>query len=117
LDINKHNWALNDFLLSNYSSGIPLDELLKINQGNLYGSKISTKLFTIYLNETLRKIKRTLDDNLEMISAYADDIVIIVKHRGNFKRVIKKVEREFGKLNLKLNKKKCGIMRINEKSS
>jgi hypothetical protein len=52
-----------------------------------------------------------------MISAYADDIVFIVKHRGNINRVIKMVETEFGKLNLKLNKKKCGIMRINEKSS
>jgi hypothetical protein len=51
-----------------------------------------------------------------MISAYADDIVIIVKHRGNLKRVIKMVETEFGKLNLKLNKKKCGIMRIMKKA-
>jgi hypothetical protein len=51
-----------------------------------------------------------------MISAYADDIVIIVKHRGNLNRIIKMVETEFGKLNLKLNKKKCGIMRIMKKA-
>jgi hypothetical protein len=49
-----------------------------------------------------------------MIKAYAGDIVIIVKHRGNLNRVIKMVETEFGKLNLKLNKKKCVIMRIME---
>jgi hypothetical protein len=51
-----------------------------------------------------------------MISAYADDIVIIVKHRGNLNRVIKMVDTEFGKLNLKLNKKKCRIMRIMKKA-
>jgi hypothetical protein len=77
--------------VSNYSSGISLDELIKINQGNPLGSKIFPKFFTIYLNETLRKIIRKLDDNLEMISVYADDIVIIVKHRGNINRVIKMV--------------------------
>jgi hypothetical protein len=31
-DISKHNWALIDFLLSNYSSGISLDESIKFNQ-------------------------------------------------------------------------------------
>jgi hypothetical protein len=103
--------------VSNYSSGISLDELIKINQGNPLGSIIFPKLFTIYLNETLRKIRRTLDDNLEMISVYADDIVIIAKHRGNINRVIKMVETEFCKQNLKLNKNKCGIMRIMKKSS
>jgi hypothetical protein len=51
-----------------------------------------------------------------LISAYADDIVIIVKHRGNLNRIIKRVETEFAKLNLKLNKKKCGIMRIMKKA-
>jgi hypothetical protein len=51
-----------------------------------------------------------------MISAYADDIVIIIKHRDNLNRVIKIVETEFGKLNLKLNIKKCGIMRIMKKA-
>jgi hypothetical protein len=41
-----------------------------------------------------------------MNSAYADDIVIIVKHRGgNLNRVIKLAETEFGKLIQKLNKK------------
>jgi hypothetical protein len=88
-DNSKYNWALNDFLLSNYSSGISLDEPIKINQVNPQCSKIFPKLFTIYLNETLRKIRRTLDYNLEMISAYAEDIVIIVKHRDNLKRLIK----------------------------
>jgi hypothetical protein len=34
LDISKPNWALNDFLLSNYSLGISLDESIKINQVN-----------------------------------------------------------------------------------
>jgi hypothetical protein len=33
-DISKNNWALNYFLLRNYSSGISLDESIKINQGN-----------------------------------------------------------------------------------
>jgi hypothetical protein len=51
-----------------------------------------------------------------MISAHADDIVIIVKHRGNLNRVIKMVETEFGKLNLKLTNKKCGIIRIIKKA-
>jgi hypothetical protein len=51
-----------------------------------------------------------------MISAYSDDIVIISKHRGNLNRVIIIVETEFGKLNLKLNKKKCCIMRIMKKA-
>jgi hypothetical protein len=40
-----------------------------------------------------------------MNSAYADDIVKIVKHKGNLKRVIKLAETEFGKLIQKLNKK------------
>jgi ribosomal protein L17 len=51
-----------------------------------------------------------------MISAYADDIEIIAKYRGNLNRVIKMVETVFSKLNLKLNKKKCGIMRIMKKA-
>jgi hypothetical protein len=40
-----------------------------------------------------------------MISAYTDDIVIIVKNRGNLNRVITMVETEFGKLNLKVKTK------------
>jgi hypothetical protein len=44
-----------------------------------------------------------------MISAYADDILIIVKHRGNLNRVIIMYKTEFGKVNLKLNKKKWSI--------
>jgi hypothetical protein len=51
-----------------------------------------------------------------MISAYADDIVIKVKYRGNLIMEIKMVETEFGKVNLKLNKKKCCIMRIMKKA-
>jgi hypothetical protein len=51
-----------------------------------------------------------------LISAYADEIMIKFKHRGNLNRVIKMVETVFGKLNLKLNKKKCGIMRIMKKA-
>jgi hypothetical protein len=41
-----------------------------------------------------------------MISSNTDDILIIVKHEGNLKRLLKKVETEFDKMNLKLNKKK-----------
>jgi hypothetical protein len=51
-----------------------------------------------------------------MISAYAGDILIIVKLRGNLNRVIKMVETEFGKLNLKINQKKFFIMRIIKKA-
>jgi hypothetical protein len=51
-----------------------------------------------------------------LISAYAGDIVIIVKHKGNLNRVIKMVETVFSKLNLKLNKKKCSIMRNMKKA-
>jgi hypothetical protein len=51
-----------------------------------------------------------------MISTYADDIVIITKHKNNLNLEIKKVETEFGKLNLKINKNKCGIMRIIKKA-
>jgi hypothetical protein len=65
--------------------------------------KISPILFYIYLSESLKKIRRTLYDNLEMISTYADDIAIIYKRKGNLNRVIKIVETKFGKLNLKLN--------------
>jgi hypothetical protein len=43
-----------------------------------------------------------------MISAYTNDIVIKVKHRGNLNREIKMVETEFGKLNLK-TKQKNGV--------
>jgi hypothetical protein len=45
----------------------------------------------------------------------ADNIVIIVKDRGNLNRVIKMIETEFGMLNLKINKKKSRIMRIMKK--
>jgi hypothetical protein len=31
IDVSKLNWALNDFLLSNYSSDISLNESIKIN--------------------------------------------------------------------------------------
>jgi hypothetical protein len=41
-----------------------------------------------------------------MISSNTDDILIIVKHEGNLNRLLKKVETEFDKMNLKLNKKK-----------
>jgi retron-type reverse transcriptase len=64
--------------------------------------KISPILFSIYLSESLNKIRRTLSDNLEMISTYADDIAIIFKPIGNLNRVIKMVETEFGKLNFKI---------------
>jgi hypothetical protein len=50
-----------------------------------------------------------------MISAYAFDIAIIIIDKGNLKRVIKMVETEFGKLILKLNKKKYSIIRIMKK--
>jgi hypothetical protein len=43
-----------------------------------------------------------------MISAYAYDIVKIIKHRVNLNLVIKKIETKFGNLNLKLKKKNAG---------
>jgi hypothetical protein len=52
-----------------------------------------------------------------MISAYADNIVIIAKHTGNLFRVIKMVKTEFGKLNLELNKKKMRYHQNHEKST
>jgi hypothetical protein len=68
------------------------------------------------LIKLLEKLE-TLDDNLEIISAYADDNMIIAKHRGDLKRLIKMVETEFGKLNLKLNKKKMRDYESHEKST
>jgi uncharacterized protein YoxC len=93
-----------------FSSGINCIASTSMNQLKFIKEtcrKISLILFTIFLNESLKKIRKTLDDNLEMISAYADDIVIIAKPRGNLNRVIKMVETELNKLNLKINKKTC----------
>jgi hypothetical protein len=52
-----------------------------------------------------------------MISASADDIVIIAKHRGNLNRINKKVEIEFSRAEsyTKL-KKKCKIIKIMKKA-
>jgi hypothetical protein len=41
------------------------------------------------------KIRSTFDYNPEIISTYADDIVIITKNRKNLNRIIKMVEKEF----------------------
>lgn len=48
----------------------------------------------------LQKIRRSLDDKYEMALAYADDLVFIVKHRGNLNRIIRNIETEGKTLNL-----------------
>jgi hypothetical protein len=84
-----YNCALTDFLIWNYSSGISLVETVYIFLGNSEGSKISNKIFTINLNETLIKIQKTLDNNQEIFPAYKHDIVLNIKPRSNLNRIIK----------------------------
>jgi hypothetical protein len=48
-----------------------------------------------------------------MTSTYEEDIVIKSNHRFNMNKVIKMVQAEFRKFNLRSNpKKNCGIMKI-----
>jgi hypothetical protein len=63
-------------------------------------------------------LRRTLDDNLEIISAYSDDIVLIlIKNKGKLNRVIKMVETVLCELNLKVNKNNSELWKLIQKSS
>jgi len=80
-------------LLLNYKASLSKEESIIITQGCAQGSKISPKLFILYIEKILRTIKRNLYDKLELVSAYADDIVVICKNQRNLRIVIEIFEK------------------------
>ena len=89
---------------------ITFDEqhFIKTNRGLLQGSCLSPILFNIYINDLLIKIE------MEgfMIKAYADDVVIGLKHHRDLPKCIQ-ILREWGEYNkIEINPNKSGILRI-----
>ena len=90
-------------------------DTININYGIAQGSVLAPYLFNIYLEEALN----SCDIFKEMIKrrdllAYADDITIFTKNDGEIRKVVqgfKDMEQHF---NLKINLKKCEILRIKE---
>jgi hypothetical protein len=84
---------------------------LSTEAGIHQGSPISPLLFDIYLNELLKKLKSQLDIEDKDIFAYADDLAIIApkEKMDSIFNLLHDVEAE---MNLKVNKKKSGILWI-----
>ena len=71
------------------------------------GGVLSPLLFNVYLDEAL-KSQETLNllVQKQMLRAFADDIVCIVKNREELQGVIKSFEELMNKFNIHINKKK-----------
>ena len=105
-------------------------EFLKILHDNLYfvgkdkrrvflqngvhqGSPISPALFNIYIEEVMARIREDLIDRNMWYKLYADDLVIIIKHRDihDLLRSLRHLSADFS---LNINEKKSGIF-LNQK--
>ena len=71
------------------------------------GGVLSPLLFNVYMDEAL-KSQETLNllVQKQMLRAFADDIVCIVKNREELTNVIKSFEELMNKFNIHINKKK-----------
>ncbi len=71
---------------------------------------LSPNLFNFYLNDLIIKLEKIA----VKVYAFADDLVMLCKNINNTKKIIKVMEKWGESFELKLNKKKCGIMFYNE---
>ena len=105
-------------------------EFLKILHDNLYfvgkdkrrvflqngvhqGSPISPALFNIYIEEVMARIREDLIDRNMWYKLYADDLVIIIKHR-DIHDLLRSLRHWSADFSLKINEKKFGIF-LNQK--
>ena len=86
---------------------------MDIRYGIAQGSVLAPYLFNIYLQEallsddTLKELIRRKD-----LLAYADDIAIFTKSDAEIRQIIEAFKRIEASHNLRINLKKCEIMRI-----
>lgn len=78
------------------------------------GSMISPLLFDIYIEPIIEEVHTKLGIDLADILFYADDLAIICPYNMS-ERVIQTVEETALSLNLKVNKKKCGVLFLNHR--
>jgi len=84
--------------------------------GLIQGSILAPQFFDIYLDEWVKKELKPLLLEGESISAYADDMVILLRSVDQVKRVTGSLEDSLAKYNLILNKKKSGILEFVKRS-
>ena len=85
---------------------------MNVNRGVLQGSVLSPYLFNIYINDLIEEI----DLNAFEVLAYADDIAVICKNKEELLNVMKIVERWSNDNKVNINKKKSGILVIQNNS-
>ena len=86
------------------------NEVLLPKQGVTQGSLISPALFDIYEESLLQTIENETKISEEDILAYADDIMVICDSVDQVRRVIQVIREWSGQNNMKLNKKKSGVV-------
>ena len=88
-------------------------EQININFGIAQGSVLAPYLFNIYMEEALNScdIFKNLIARKDLL-AYADDITIFTKNDVEISHVIQGFRQMEQNFNLKINLKKCEILRI-----
>ena len=101
-------------------------ETFKWNDGLIQGCSLSQLLFVLAMNYILTHIDTEYKNNLGydidgitkiLLTAYIDDICIICKDIGSLNIVYKKLSQLLKILGLTINKEKCAIMVINDKTN
>lgn len=90
------------------------DASCKSKAGVPQGSNISPLLFNIVLNELMIKLKERLRNRVDLYG-YADDLLIVAKDLESIKSTIDTIKLWGKESNLKLNKKKCGLIILFDK--
>jgi len=87
-----------------------LSPIFRINTGLRQGDLLSPMLFSLALEAVIRKVKVRTDGNIMnrsvQILAYADDLDIIGRSRGDIERMYEELRRESDRFGLRINSDK-----------
>jgi len=102
-------------LYHSYHFTLPGRPPQKINSGVAQGSLISPILYNLYVNDLIAKLSRNFGN--EHIFAYADDIAVLYLGYSEIREALMITESWAAANGAKVNKKKCGILRITKKET
>ncbi len=110
-DISQRSLNIIKLLLNNFRYSISGKNFVQCTVGTPQGSSISPLLFIIYINGISNIIERVLKFK-GLARMFADDLLVRAYTELKVYEAIEAVQKHMKSLGLKLNHKKCKIIRI-----